>query len=103
MKDIMVHLDAAHLYKSIPLLLASLGIGGFFTVVGGLITAWMAKTHQVKNATVMGLVSIVLGLPFWGSYPLWYNVIAVLVVLGAAATGGYFAKCIFVPHPPPAG
>jgi ABC-type thiamin/hydroxymethylpyrimidine transport system permease subunit len=98
LKQITVQTNTAHLDQSLPILLASLGIGGFSTVVGGFVTGWMAKVSQLKNAVVMGLLSTLFGVVFWSFSPLWFNIVCTLITPAAAATGGYFAQCIFVPR-----
>jgi hypothetical protein len=98
LKEISTQMDAAHLGQSIPVLLSSIGVGGFFTVVGGFVTGWLAQSFQLKNALLMGLLSALFGAVFWTFSPLWYNIVCVLITPVAAAVGGYFAQCIFVPR-----
>ena len=95
MKEISVQLDAAHLNQSLPFLLSSAGVGGFFTVVGGFVTGWMAKTYELKNALIMGLLSVAFGALFWSFSPMWFNVAGALITPPSAMAGGYFAQCIF--------
>jgi hypothetical protein len=89
-------MDAAHLCASLPCLLATLGMGAFALLIGGLIAGWIARTGQVMTGLATGIVSTVISIPFffWYPYPAWYDVACVVVTIGPAAMGGYLARVL---------
>ena len=78
--------------RSATFLLASLVLGLLSTAVGGYIAARIAKKDQYLNASIIGLLGILLGVFTAGNYPLWFDVAAFLSTLPAALLGGHFAK-----------
>jgi hypothetical protein len=98
-KDVSVALDQKHLNQSIPFDLASLGVGGFFSMVGGFVTGWMAKAGQIKNGMLMGVVSTLLSIFFWGYDPFWVNAAGCFFTLIPATAGGYMAYVFFGGRP----
>jgi len=101
-QDIATQMDAKHLNQSVIFLLASLGVGGIGSLVGGFVTGWMAKASRVTNGFAMGILSTLVSIPFWGTDPLWFNLLGVVMTMGMATTGAYFADLIFrrAPLPP---
>jgi len=89
-------LDFAHLTASMPCLLATLGMGAFALLVGGLIAGLIGGTGQVMTGLVTGIVSTVVSIPFCFlyPYPAWYDVACVVVTIGPAAMGGYLARVL---------
>jgi len=87
-------MDFAHLSTSTPILLASLGLGAFALLLGGLFAGWIARSRQVLTGLATGVASIVFSIPFFFlyPYPAWYNVAAVAATLVPAAAGGYLAR-----------
>ena len=71
-------------------LLWSLFIGTFSTVIGGFIAAKIGKLAPYKNAAVIGVLGVVIGVILGGETPLWFDVTAFLTVIPAALLGGYF-------------
>ena len=68
-----------------------------FTFLGGWVTGRIAKTKEILNATIMGLLSLVIGLLFLESMkadPLWYKLVAYGLTVPAAMVGGYVAANI---------
>jgi len=95
LKDIASVMDQKHLSQSIPFNLASLGVGGFFSMVGGLVTGWMAKVSPTKNGLIMGIFSTLLSIFFWGYDPAWVNAAGCFFTIIPATVGGYLAFIFF--------
>ena len=89
-------MDMAHLSTSLPILLLSLGVGSFIVLLGGLLAGWIAGTGQVMTGLATGIVSTLLSFPlfFLHPYPLWYEVVAIVLTIGPAAMGGYVARIL---------
>ncbi len=88
-------MDFAHLTQSVPLLLSTIGIGGFAMLVGGFIAGWIGRTAHVLTGLGTGILSTLVSIPFFFWYPLWYDLVCVVATIGPAAMGGYVAR-IFV-------
>jgi len=63
-------------------------IGLFCVILGGYVTAKFTSNDKLFNASLVGVVGILIGLPFLGLAPLWYDAISVLFVIPAAYAGG---------------
>ena len=85
-------MDFPHLSTSPPVLLASLGLGGFAMLVGGYIAGCIARTGQVVTGLITGIASTVLSIPFFFWYPPWYDAACIVATVGPAAMGGYWAR-----------
>jgi hypothetical protein len=103
LKDISSVMDQKHLSQSIPFLLSSLGLGGFFSLVGGFVAGWMAKVSPTKNGLIMGVISTLLSIFFWSFSPAWFNAAGCLFTIGPATAGGYLAFVFFGRRPPANG
>jgi hypothetical protein len=95
-------MDGKHLAGSVPFLVTTLGLGGFGSLLGGFVTGWLAKVSEMKNASITGILSILLSVFFWNMYPIWYNAAGCLFTVGPAIAGGFFSHVIFGHRPPPA-
>jgi len=95
LKQITAQLSSEQLNNSFLMLFTSIGLGEISVLAGGFITGWMAKNHAVKNALITGSISAALGLAFAGFYPIWYNILCVLLTPSIAALGGYIAQLLF--------
>lgn len=73
-------------------LLGSVIIGTLVTIVGGYVAARIAKKEPYLNASIIGVLGIVLGVLLANNYPLWFNVLGFVMVLPAALLGGHLAK-----------
>jgi len=64
-----------------------------FTIIGGAITAWLAPSHPVRLATILGVIGIlpaVLGvLAMWGLGHQWYGISIAVLALPSTALGGW--------------
>jgi hypothetical protein len=94
LKQISVQLSSTE-EQSFLALHAAIGIGEFSTFVGGFVTGWMAKSAQLKNALIMGILSTLLGALFWSFNPLWFNIVCIPFTPASAAVGGYLAYVFF--------
>ena len=74
-KEITTVMDQQHLTASITLDLANLGVGGFFSLLGGFVTGWIAGVSRVKYALIMGAGSVLFSAIFWVFEPPWLNVL----------------------------
>lgn len=87
---------------SVLMLLASIGLGGTGSLVGGFVAGWMARHHRVTNGAGAGILSVLLSVFAWSGYPLWFNLLGVVITVGLAASGAYLSHLIFGTQNPPA-
>lgn len=77
-------------------LIASGAIGLGFTVLGGFVAGRIARHAEVRHALVMGMASLLLGASCHATsaaaLPAWYWTLSHLLVLPAAALGGYWSR-----------
>ena len=66
-------------------------IGLAFIALGGYVAAKIASDFKLYNATLVGVVGILVGLPFYSSYPVWYTVLSIILMPPSAYLGGKFA------------
>ncbi|MFH2046713.1 MAG: hypothetical protein ABIK92_16395 [Pseudomonadota bacterium] len=57
-------------------------------VLGGYVAASIAPNYKIFNATMIGVVGILIGIPFIGSYPIWYSALSIILMPPAAYLGG---------------
>ena len=82
-------LDA--LTESTGFMFVSMLLGTLTTVVGGFVTARVAKRYPYFNGLAFGVLGILFGLLFTPQGPLWINVIGFAAVIPAALVGSHFA------------
>ena len=100
-KELSAAMDQKHLLASIPIDLANLGAGGFFSLLGGFVTGWIARVSRTKNACIMGVVSTALSVFFWAYEPMWMNALGCVFTLIPATLGGVFSQALFGHRTPP--
>ncbi|EGU30527.1 hypothetical protein VII00023_10974 [Vibrio ichthyoenteri ATCC 700023] len=67
-------------------------IGLICVVFGGYVTAKIAQQDKVYNAVLVGVAGILMGVPYYGTLPLWYSLASIILVVPAAFWGGVLAK-----------
>lgn len=74
------------------LLLLATAYVAVYAIAGCWLTAFLAPSHPMRHALVEGMLGLaftVAGLATqWGTYPAWYNVLAIAVVMPYAWIGG---------------
>ena len=90
--DQQMNEEIAALTHNRDFLLWSLILGTLSTIVAGYVAARIAKKEPYLNAGVVGVLSIVMGLIFFGDHPLWFNVLGFLSIIPAALLGGHLAR-----------
>jgi len=84
------------------LLSASLVIGTLATGLGGYAAARLAGCHRVRHGAFVGLIGVFLGLLAFAPAapvtrpPLWYDLLAFLLLIPAGALGGALADLLAV-------
>lgn len=69
-------------------------IGTLTTILGGYVSASIAKKSAYINSGIIGFIGIIIGitsLVFDEPNPLWFDIIGFITVVPAALLGGYFA------------
>jgi hypothetical protein len=77
--------------QGLGFLIPSLLIGLAFVALGGYVAGRIAKAHEVLHGGVVGGLSLLIGLIFWSSIPLWYDIAGVLACIPCGMLGGRFA------------
>lgn len=70
----------------------SLVLGTLTTVIGGYVTARIAKSLPYMNSLVFGVLGIIIAALTAQDLPLWYTVLGFAAILPAALLGGHVAK-----------
>jgi hypothetical protein len=84
--------------SSLAFLASSIVLGTLTTVVGGYLAAHLAKSYPYFNALALGLLGAAFGLLFWAQYPLWFNLLGLLLVVPAALLGAHLLALTSRPH-----
>jgi hypothetical protein len=72
-------------------LIVSMVLGFCCTVFGGFVAGRVAGRSEVAHAGLVGVIGLLFGLLFIGSFPLWYNVVAFGGTVPFALLGGCLA------------
>jgi ABC-type multidrug transport system permease subunit len=93
MMAIVPHLyDANGKVESLPLLLFSMTYSLLFSVLGGYVTALVAKRKELQHALALGVLQFVMGIAatikFFDTAPLWYHVVFLTLLIPAILVGG---------------
>ena len=81
--------DLANVTGSTSFLLVSIVLGSFTTMVGGCVTARMAKRYPYFNGLAVGVLGALFGLVFWAENPMWFNLFALVTVIPTALLGAH--------------
>jgi hypothetical protein len=75
-------------------LLTALVFGIATTILGGYVTARLARQLPLLNACALGIVGVVLGLLLSGpaDSPAWFDAIGYIAIVPAAIFGGYLGR-----------
>jgi hypothetical protein len=73
-------------------LLAALVLGTASTVIGGYLTARLARSVPYFNAFAFGALAVLLGIPMSADLPTWFRVVGLGLTIPAALLGGYLSK-----------
>jgi len=94
LKDVFSLMADPEFHRLMPVLLAILGLGGFSSLIGGFTTGWVARSHEAKNGLLTGVVSTLVGIPFWDACATWYVVLGVTTTIVSAWAGAFLAPII---------
>jgi hypothetical protein len=76
-----------------PQLAFALAYRTLFTVLGGLVTAWLAPSHPARLATILGIIGTIpacLGVvAMWSLGHQWYGIALALLAIPSTALGGW--------------
>ena len=76
-----------------PELAVALAYRTLFTVLGGLVTAWLAPSHPLRLATILGLIGTIpaiLGVvAMWSLGHHWYAMSLAVLAMPSTALGGW--------------
>lgn len=72
-------------------LISSLILGFGFTVLGGYVAGRVAKQSEILHGGIVGAIGILFSL-FTISYPLWYNIVAIIGIVPFGIIGGLLAR-----------
>lgn len=79
--------------ESVPLLLFSMSYSLLFGVLGGYVTAVVARRAEVKHALALGILQLLMGIAatikFWDTAPAWYHIIFLSLLIPAILLGGW--------------
>lgn len=74
--------------NDIPSLFITIAIGFYFTFLGGFVAGRVAKSDEVLNASIVGIVGVLFLLFFWNESPLGVNLIGLTFTIPVAMLGG---------------
>jgi MFS-type transporter involved in bile tolerance (Atg22 family) len=80
-----------HLH-SYPVMVTSIIVGLVFAMLGGFVSARIAKKDKMANACLVGILSTATGLLLPTSVPLWYSAVSYILTLPSAYMGGAIAS-----------
>lgn len=79
--------------ESVPLLLFMMSYSLLFSVLGGFVTAFIARRNEVRHALVLGVLQLAMGImatvKFYDTAPLWFHVTFLLLLVPANILGGW--------------
>lgn len=88
--------DATGRTDSVPMLLFIVCYVGIIATLGCWLTARMAPSHPMRHALVLGALGLVFNvvgtIQRWGSAPVWFHVVSLLLVMVWAWLGGWLRE-----------
>jgi hypothetical protein len=79
--------------ESVPLLLFTMCYALLFGVLGGYVTAVIARRAEVKHALALGILQLLMGIAatikFWDTAPAWYHIAFLTLLVPAILLGGW--------------
>jgi hypothetical protein len=84
--------DANGSTSSATILLLTIAYVGLYATLGCYLAARMAPAHPMRHALILGLLGLAFNIAgtvvTWNSYPTWYHVVSLLLVMAWAWLGG---------------
>jgi hypothetical protein len=78
--------------ESVPLLLFMISYSLLFSVLGGYITALIARRKEIQHALALGVLQFLMGIvatiKFFDTAPLWFHVLFLTLLIPANVLGG---------------
>jgi len=78
--------------ESVPLLLFMMAYSLSFSVLGGYVTALVARRKELQHALALGVLQFAMGfaatIKFFDTAPLWYHVLFLTLLIPAILIGG---------------
>jgi len=78
--------------ESVPLLLFMLSYTLLFSVLGGYVTAYIARRKEIQHALILGVLQLAMGImatiQFFDTAPLWFHLTFLLLLVPANIAGG---------------
>ena len=81
-----------YLYSNLPLMLTAVFLGSSMVVLGGGVTAYVAKENRIRNASLMGFIMLVIMIPLSWNLPLWFNALSFSITVPCALLGGWMVE-----------
>jgi hypothetical protein len=96
--DLVMMTLLPHLYgaggrvESVPLLLFSGFYSLLFSVLGGYVTALIARRSELQHVFILGVLQLVMGvvatIKMWDTAPVWYHIVFLTLLIPANLLGG---------------
>lgn len=84
--------DAGGRVESVPVLLFMASYSLLFSVLGGYVTALLARRREVLHAFILGVLQLAMGVAatvkFYDTAPLWFHLIILVLLVPANVLGG---------------
>ncbi len=78
--------------ESVPLMLFMMSYSLLFSVLGGFVTASIARRKEIQHALALGVLQLAMGIiatvQFYDTAPLWYHVMFLVLLVPANIFGG---------------
>jgi len=78
--------------ESVPLMLFMMSYSLLFSVLGGFVTASIARRKEIQHALALGVLQLAMGIiatvQFYDTAPLWYHVMFLMLLVPANIFGG---------------
>ncbi len=78
--------------ESVPLMLFMMSYSLLFSVLGGFVTASIARRKEIQHALALGGLQLAMGIiatvQFYDTAPLWYHVMFLMLLVPANIFGG---------------
>ncbi len=84
--------DANGRVESVPALLFMAFYSVLFSILGGYVTALLARRRELLHAFILGLLQLAMGIAatikFWDTAPLWFHLLILVLLVPANVFGG---------------
>lgn len=77
-----------YMQNDVPSIFLTIAVGLYFTFLGGFVAGRVAKSDEILNSSIVGIIGVLFILLFWNESSFWQNIIGLIFTIPVAVLGG---------------